>query len=95
MLTIEDIDGADALFVVSDDANTENVALEEAIKDYAPHLYNDFHNTGVEDGVLKWRVQAADYYSLLEVLDALDGVDPDELNAALMHVEAKAEEVTG
>jgi hypothetical protein len=95
MLKLEEIEGEDALYVVSDDANTENAALAEAIEDAAPHLLVEFNNTDVEDGVLKWRVARADYSSLLEVMDVVEGVDPEEWEAISEMLEAKTKEVVG
>lgn len=93
MLKIEEIEGAEALYVVTDDENAENAALDEAIMEMAPHLHEDYIKTDVEYGVLKWRVQRSEYNSLLEVLDALEGIDPDDVLGATLLVDAKAKEV--
>lgn len=95
MLKIEEIEGEDALYVVSDDANTENAALADAIEDAAPHLLLDYNNTEPEGGVLKWRVARADYAALLEVFDVVEGVDPVEWTEATDVIEAKNKEVVG
>jgi hypothetical protein len=92
MLKVEEIEGQNAVFVISDDKNTENMALDEAVNLAAPHLHESFTNTKVDDeGVLKWRVEASEYGSLLEVLDVLEGVDPEEVEEADTFVEGLRE----
>lgn len=93
MLKVEEIEGQNAVNVTSDDANTENVALDEAINEAAPHLHGDFTALAVVDGLLTWRVERSEYGALLEVLETLDGVDPEEIEAAIMIVEDLKEQV--
>ena len=85
-----------SFIVASDDANAENLALEEAVEMAAPHLLADFQATQVDnDGLLRWRVQREDWGSLLEILEALgvgDGINPDEVGAAIEEVEAATKE---
>lgn len=89
MLKVEPIEGQSAVHVVSDDADAENAALNDAVELAAPHLHADFAGTEVDDeGLLKWRVQSSEYDSLLEVLDALAGdVNQYELDEASVTVE--------
>lgn len=94
MLKIEVIEGADAVNVISDDAYAENVALDDAIMNAAPHLHPDFTAIEINDeGELVWRVERSEYDSLLEVLDAIEGVNPEEVDAALLIVEEEKKEV--
>lgn len=94
MLRIEEVEGWESLNVISDDANAENAALDEAIMDAAPHLHADFVALELTDkGLLVWRVERSEYDSLLEVLDALDGVNPDDIENAMEIVEQKRKEV--
>lgn len=96
MLKVEAIEGRDALMVISDDANAENMALNDAVELVAPHLHQDFSNVEVdENGLLQWRVERAEWDSLLEVLDSLEDIDPDEQGAAALFVEGKTKEVQG
>jgi hypothetical protein len=79
----------------SDDANAENLALQEAIEMAAPHLTADFESTSPDaDGVLRWRVQREDWEALVEVLEALtfEDVNPEEVGEAIALVEAAAKE---
>lgn len=89
MLKIEEIEGQDAVYVVSDDGNAENANLSDAVELAAPHLVDEFNGTPVENGLLKWRVPHAEYDSLLEVFDALEGCDPNEVDAASTLIEKK------
>lgn len=87
MVKVEEIEGQDAVYVVTDDANAENAALDEAVDLAAPHLHEDFTNTDYADGELRWRVGRSDYSALLEVLDSLEGCNPEEVDEAITLVE--------
>lgn len=93
MLKVEEIEGQNAVNVISDDRNGENAALDDAINDAAPHLHLDFMATEVVDGLLTWRVERSEYGSLLEAIDMLEGVNDDDLLAAEELVEKLHEEV--
>jgi hypothetical protein len=97
MLRVEDIEGEDAVVVISDDANAENAALDDAVNAMAPHLYDDFSGTGLDaENMLRWRVERSEYSSLLEVLEGLeDGPDPGEVEEAINFMEIKSKEVIG
>ena len=84
-----------SFIVESDDANAENLALDEAINMAAPHLYNEFHALAPEvDGVLRWRVQREDWEALLEVLEALsfEEVNPEEVDEMMEEISAAVKE---
>lgn len=88
MLRIDKED--DTITFVSDDADGENMALQDAIAEAAPHLLDDFEGTDVgDDGLLKFGVQRDDWSSVLEVMDALspviqlEGVSDEEIDRAI------------
>jgi hypothetical protein len=88
MVKVEEIEGQNAVNVISDDALSENAKLDDSIDLVAPHLYADLKNTQVNDeGLLVWRVERSEFESLLEVLENLDDIDPDEQEAAVTLVE--------
>lgn len=92
MVKVEQIEGQDAVYVVSDDANGENMALDEAVDMAAPHLHEEFTGTDYVDGELRWRVGRSDYGALLEVFDTLDGVNPEEVDEAVTLLETLVKE---
>jgi hypothetical protein len=94
MLKVEEIEGQNAVNVISDDAVAENSALDASIDLVAPHLYTDFTNTQMNgEGLLVWRVERSEYESLLEVLENLEDVDPDEQETAVNFVAKLHEQV--
>ncbi len=74
------------LILVSDDANGENAALEDALGAAAPELLEAYTKTAVgDDGLLRFSVDRADWRGLLDAIEELacmsGFVDPDELSA--------------
>lgn len=56
--------------VISDDANSENAILADAVEHAAPELLDAFNNTEFANGELRWEVDEKDGLSLLDVIDA-------------------------
>lgn len=74
----------ETITVISDDANAENVALGEALDQAAPHLLADYEDTETDgDGKLHWTVRKADWRSLAEAIEAMEGVNPTEQDEAV------------
>lgn len=83
----------ETITVVSDDGNAENVALGEAIDLQAPHLLADYEATDTDgNGELHWTVRKEDWRSLIDVLEATEGVNPNELDEAIEIVAAAVKE---
>lgn len=95
MLKVER-DDAETMVLVSDDANAENAAIQEAVEEGAPHLLENFESCEVgDDGLLRWKLPAPEWSSLMEVLDLLSNsltVNPEDANAAFDVVEAAHQE---
>lgn len=82
-----------SFIVESDDQNAENASLEAAIDVAAPHLAADFASQAMQDdGWLRWRVQREDWPALLEVMETLEDVDPDEVAAISKEIDTALKE---
>lgn len=76
-------DGDAAVVLASDDRNGENILLDDAIGTAAPELATAYAETPVgDDGLLRFRVERADWLSLLDALETMEDA-PDAPDVAL------------
>lgn len=81
MLRVEQV--GEVITVISDDENAENAALAEALGHAAPHLLESYESTDTDgSGGLRWPVRHADWRSLAEAIEMMEGIDPYEQDEA-------------
>lgn len=91
MLRIEQV--GEIITVISDDENAENAALAEALEHAAPHLLESFESTDTDgSGGLRWAVRHADWRSLAESIEMMEGVNPYEQDEATTKIMLAVEE---